>query len=75
MKGVTLPLTKGFEGVSKRGELPSCEKGLRCDMNGPPPKADETFSHSRYLPQMGKDLHLSVLCVSVVRAKEVLLRG
>jgi len=75
MKGVTLPPTKGFEGVNRRGELPGCAKRLRDDMDGPPPKADEALSHSRYLPRMGKDSNLSVLSVSAVREKGDLLRG
>gem|GEM_PF-6070740 len=75
MKGVTLPTTKCLERLIWRNELPGSAKRPRDDKNGSPPKADETLSHSRYLPRMGKDLHLSVLCVSVVRPKEDLLRG
>ena len=73
MKGVTLSPPKGFSAVNGRGDIQGCVKILPDDIRGIPPKADGTLSHSRYLPRMGKDFHLSALRASVVSQEDEVL--
>ena len=75
MKGATLSPAKGLSAVNGRGEIQGCVKILRDDMHGIPPKEDVTLSHSRHLPRMGKDSHLSAIRASVVRQEDDVLRG